>query len=337
MAGLKEASNHRMNPVTTNSIHRYELAMEIGEEAVRQGQWQQAMTCFQTALSGLPREPRVYNGLGNTYMALADNTRALSCFKEAARLAPDIPDYSDKVAELQYQLDMPSEAARTYLMAGDIYWKRGRPEDARERWERSASILPDLIGPHERLAMYHLRREEPGGAIRHYLIITDLLRQDGRCLMALHTCYMALALDPDNRLVWTATEQAWACVAAREREKNADPAQVEIGGLINAAAEFAQWQLSTEYRQNTLRGVDGEQALRDDLLREAMLHEGHNRVGPAITFYERAIAAGLDSPAAFFALGFLYRLVGRLPDAQAALTLAGRHPFYARAAELIDS
>ena len=65
----------------TDTTHRYVLALEIGEEAIRQGKWQQALTCFQTALTGLPREPRVYNGLGDTHLSLADRGRALACYK----------------------------------------------------------------------------------------------------------------------------------------------------------------------------------------------------------------------------------------------------------------
>jgi tetratricopeptide (TPR) repeat protein len=319
----------------TDSTHRYELAMEIGEEAVRQGQWQQAMTCFQTALSGLPREPRVYNGLGDTYLALVDGPRALACYKAAARLAPDIPDYPDKIATLQLHLDLPEEAARSYLMAGDIYWKRERPELARDRWERAAGLLPDRVAPHERLAMYHRRRGDAGSAIRHYLVMAEILWRERRCLMALHTCYTALALEPENPHVWSETERAWGCVAARDGTGNGRLTHIEPGGLVNAAAEFAQWQLSAELHQRTVQASGGQHHVYDGLLRQAMIHEGHNRAGLAIQFYERAIAAGLDSPAVFFALGLLYRLMGRQSSARAALTLAGRHPFYARAAQLI--
>ena len=38
--------------MTNDATHRYTLALEIGEEAIRQGKWQQALTCFQTALTG---------------------------------------------------------------------------------------------------------------------------------------------------------------------------------------------------------------------------------------------------------------------------------------------
>ena len=64
----------------SDTIHRYVMALEIGEEAIRQGKWQQALTCFQAALNGLPHEPRDYNGLGDTHLALAERPRALACY-----------------------------------------------------------------------------------------------------------------------------------------------------------------------------------------------------------------------------------------------------------------
>lgn len=320
----------------TDTTHRYELALEIGEEAIRQGKWQQAMTCFRTALTGLPREPRVYNGMGDTYVALADSNRALACYKEAARLDPNIPDYTEKVANLQVQMETPDDAARSFLIAGDTYWRRGRPEKARECWERAASLLDHLIGPHERLVMYHQWRGDDSGVLRHCLVLADLLVREGRCLMAMHTCYLALSIEPDNRLVWAATDKAWACVAARDGAGKGDLTQIETGGLVNAGAEFAQWQLSAGFHQRSLQGTDGIEEVRDDFLRQAMLHEGYGRAGLAIQFYEKAIASGLDSPAIFFAVGLLYRLVGRQADAQAALTLAGRHRFYQRVVELLN-
>jgi hypothetical protein len=66
------------------------------------------------------------------------------------------------------------------------------------------------------------------------------------------------------------------------------------------------------------------------------LHEGRGRAGLAVAGYEQAIAAGLRMPAAFFALGLLYRLLGRQSDAQAALTLAAQDPFYRQAVALLD-
>lgn len=317
----------------TSNTHRYELAVEIGEEAVRQGRWQQALTCFQTALVGLPREARIYNGLGDTHLALADRGRALACYKEAARLAGDNPDYTTKVAALQERLGLLPDAAATYLLAGDLLWRAGRREEAHDRWQQSAHLRPDRPIIYERLALADRRQGDVSGAARHYLSLADNLRREGRCLLALHVCCAALSLLPDSPIVWTATENAWRCVAVRD-STGAAP-RVEPGDLLSAAAEFAQWQLTAGLRQNTLR-PDVPPPMGDLHLRQAMLHEGHGRAGPAITAYEQAIAAGTQPPALFFALGLLYRLVGRRADARAALTLAARHPFYRQAVALLE-
>lgn len=320
----------------TDRTHRYEMALEIGEEAVRQGKWQQALTCFQTALVGLPREARIYSGLGDTHLALADQSRALACYKEAARLGAGNPLYMEKVAYLQERLGQFHDAAGSYLVTGDQLWQQGQAEAAETRWKQALGLRGDMLGVHERLAMACRYRGDVPGVVRHYLTLADLLRREGRCLMSLHVAYTALTLMPDNSLAWAATERSWRCVAARDQGEGHLAARVEPGDLMNAAAEFAQWQLTAGFRQSTQRPMSPEEAAPYAHLRQAMLHEGRGHAGQAIAAYEGAIAGGLQSPAIFFAVGLLYRLVGRRTDAHAALTLAARHPFYRRAAALLE-
>jgi len=329
----------------TATVRRYELALDIGEEAVRQEQWQQALTCFQTALTGLPHEARVYAGLGDTHLALADLGRALACYKEAARLAGDNPAYAEKVAALQERQGMFSDAAWSYRLAGDVLWNRQEFDAAAAAWKQALTLQSDMLGAHERLAMDFQRRGDPLGAARHYLALAHGLRQQERYLMALHVCCTALTALPENRMVWEAAEETWRYVATRDRATRDRAARhwhvyraahVEPGDLLKAATDFAQWQLTAEFRQSTLRRDAAGRAARDAYLRQAMLREGRGQAGQAITAYEKAVAAGLDIPAAFFALGLLYRLVGRRSDARAALLLASRHPFYRRAIALLE-
>lgn len=320
----------------TDTTHRYTLALEIGEEAIRQGKWQQALTCFQTALTGLPREPRVYNGLGDTHMALADRGRALSCYKEAARLAGDSAEYVNKVAEVQETLGLLPDAARSRLISGDIFWNKGLVENAEAQWSHAVNLQGDLIAARERLALARQHHGDTDGATRHFLALADILRRDGRCLMALHICYTAMSDLPDSQMVWSATDQAWRCVAIRDRRDNRQIAHVEPGDLLNAAAEFAQWQLAAEIRQSTFPSAKAARPEAFIHLRQALLNEGYGRAGAAISFYEKAAATGLTSPALFFALGLLYRLVGRRQDARSAHLLASRHPFYRRAVALLE-
>ncbi len=320
----------------SDTIHRYTLALEIGEEAIRQGKWQQALTCFQTALTGLPREPRVYHGLGDTHLALADRGRALACYKEAARLAGDNPDYVAKVADMQESLGLIPDAARSRLIAGDICWSRKEFDRAETEWARVLQLHNDSIAARERLALAHQRRGDLTGATRHYLALADILRREGRCLMALHICYTLLADMPDSQIVWSATDQAWRCVATRDQREKRPEQRVEPGDLLNAAGELAQWQLAAAIRQSALPAANGANPEAYIHLRQAILNEGYGHAGVAISTYEKAIAAGLDLPAAFFAVGLLYRLMGRRADARAAMLLAARHPFYRRAVALME-
>lgn len=321
--------------MSTDTTHRYTLALEIGEEAIRQGKWQQALTCFQTALSGLPREPRVYNGLGDTHMALTDRGRALACYKEAARLAGDNPDYVNKVSEVQEGLGLIADAARSRLICGDIYWSKGQVDKAEIQWAHAIHLQSDMLAARERLALVSEYRGDHAATTRHFLALADILRREGRCLMALHICYTVMTKQPDSQPIWSATDQAWRCVAVRDKRDARPDTRVEPGDLLNAAAEFAQWQLAAEIRQSTLTPDNPISPEAYIFLRQAILNEGYGRAGIAISFYEKTAAAGLTSPAVFFALGLLYRLVGRRQDARAAHLLASRHPFYRRAVALL--
>lgn len=146
-----------------DTTHRYTLALEIGEEAIRQGKWQQAITCFQTALTGLPREPRVYNGLGDTHLALADRGRALACYKEAARLAGNNANYVKKVAELQEQQGLIPDAAHSRVVAGDILWGQGEFDQAEAHWAYAIYLQGNLIAARERLALAGRQRGDLSG------------------------------------------------------------------------------------------------------------------------------------------------------------------------------
>lgn len=141
---------------------------------------------------------------------------------------------------------------------------------------------------------------------------------------------------PESQMIWSATDKAWRCVATRDRRENEPSDHVAPGDLLNGAAEFAQWQLAAQIRQGTLPGEKPTQPEAYIYLRQAMLNEGYGNAGIAITHYEKAIAAGLASPAIFYALGLLYRLVDRRQEARAAHMLASRHPFYRRAVALLE-
>lgn len=317
---------------------RYELAIQVGEEANRQGKWEQALACFRSARDGLPKDARVHDGLGDAYRGLGQMKRARNSYEQAARLDPEEPAYVVKIAELRREEGDIDVAVQATLMAGDIYWRQGRDAQAMELWQEAARLKPGAPGIEERMANWNIRNGNTGEAIRHYLALVDSLRAQGRRLAALHVCTMALRLAPDDEEMRKTTEDAWRAAASRNSGSNRPADSVSASDLVTAANDLAQWQLTSVFRAGMVNRGERtpEEVERNTHLGQGLLHEAGGLAGAAIGEYEKALAAGLRLPAMFFVLGLLYRLVGRQAGAQAALTLAAQDPFYEQAVTLLD-
>jgi tetratricopeptide (TPR) repeat protein len=317
---------------------RNELVLEVGQEALRQRKYDHALACFRTAKEQMPNDARVFAGMGQAYRGLGQLKRARSHFEKAARLDPAEALYLIAIAELREGAGERLEAAQARLLAGDTYWRSGRDAAALAEWDQAARLHPEAAGIEERLARYYLRQGDKGEAVGHYLRLADGLVAQNRRLAALHVCTTALALAPDDPRAREATDRAWRAVARRGPEGSLLQGEAQPGDLVTAANELAQWQLTAVFRAGAKGSGAGEsgQAQRNVPLGQALLHEGRGRAGLAVAGYEQAIAAGLRLPAVFFVLGLLYRLLGRRDDADAALTLAARDPFYRQAVALID-
>lgn len=330
-----ESSDRVSKVAGATDSNRYELAIRVGVEAVRQGKWQHAIMCFEAAKDGLPEDPRVFVGLGDAYLGQGDLSRAQLFYEQAARINPREPLFLDRVAEARARQGDTQEAARALILSGDILWERKETAAAAKRWQRAAAMRPDSPSAHERLAVLHRYEGDRSATIRHYLALADTLREQGRRVAALHICTVALQLAPDDEAVLEATEAAWRqVVLAHERVPDTGQ-RLRPSDLSGAANELAQWQLTTAFRQGTLATPNPKRLERNILLGQALLNEGSGRAGQAIDCYEQVIAAGMHSPALFYVLGLLYRLVGRPADARAALTLAARDPFYRQAVALL--
>lgn len=320
----------------TDEVNRYELAIRVGTEAIRQKKWEQALVSFKSAEKVLPDDPRISSGLGDAYAGMGDLLRARSSYEQAARLDPQEPLYLEKIAWIRRGLGDPQQASLAYLMAGDLFWERNELDEAEKRWRLAVEMNPALAGAHERLAILYRREGDEAAMIKGYLALATALMRQERRMAALHVCTTALALAPDDEDVRAKTLEVWRYAARREFRPSSHPSTVQSSDLINAASDLAQWQLTATFRKNTIAPPNDERLEQNILLGQALLHEGQGKAGLAIDCYEQVIAAGLQMPALFFVLGLLYRLVRRADDAAAALTLAARDPFYAMAVGLLN-
>lgn len=331
---------------------RYELALQIGTEANRQHLWRQAVTALRIARQGMPYDARVYAALGDACLGIGLYPYALTCFKIAVRLDRKKPLYMQRVADVQLFLGQREEAAHTYMLLGRHYQQREEAAQMQSCWQRAVELAPELLAPRWRLALLQLRQNDRSGAVDHYLSMGDTLERHGQMLPALHLRHLALYLRPQDRVVLQAVEQAWHSVvvgrvANLPTLSSGRPASALLpGSLLTAALSLAQWQLTQEVRRlpmpvGTMPGGSAENkdnvhhVLRHGALQHALYHETRGNAGGAVIAYERAVAYGLRLPAAFFALGLLYRLVGREPDARCVLRLAAQDPFYRQAVTLI--
>lgn len=320
----------------SQETNRYELAIKVGAEAIRQQKWEQALASYRSAQKGLPEDPRVLDGLGDAYAGMGNLDSARRAYEQAARLAPRETVYLDKIGGVRRGLGDPQQAALAYLMAGDLFWERGDLHEAEQRWRQTIELHPTYAGAHERLAILYKRQGDSEAMVKTYLLLADALMKQERRMAALHVCTTALALAPDDEQVRAKTDEVWRYAARREfRPSGRAAAAVQTGDLISAASDLAQWQLTATFRKNTIAPPNEERLEQNILLGQALLHEGQGQAGLAIDCYEKVVATGLQMPALFFGLGLLYRLVKRPDDAAAALTLAARDPFYALAVGLL--
>jgi tetratricopeptide (TPR) repeat protein len=348
--------------------------MRAGETYSRQGQWKQAFGSFRRALTEFPQRPEPYAGLGDACFGLKMVDRALESYKLAARYSRGDIRYIQQVADLQERLGQLSEAARTYMAAGELELGRRRLEAAVANWERAVRLEPSLLSAHRRLAMVFQRQDNVKAAVREYLAIARILVLRGEKEKALQMCQAALRLHPDNEDVLLAMElvrhgdraivsepppaPAIPSEEAAEREEMAETVRqiaqtfeeeqrswraeqrsLQPDDPVALAASRAQDALAEEiFREDDLSPIKRSSALskleRDALLGQGMDFQARGQPKQAITCYEKAIAGGLRLPAALFTLGLLYLEDGRRAEAKQAFARAAQDSSYLPAIRL---
>lgn len=186
--------------------NRYQKAMEAGRQFNEQQAYDKAISAFRIAVKERPNMAEAYAGLGEACIGVKMLDRALDCFKFAARYSGGDISYLRKVADIQERQGRLSDAGRTYLAIGEIFYKRSETEEAIGNWQRAIRLEPNLLGAHKRLATTYQRLGETKDAVRSYLAIARILQLQGELRKALRMCQAALRLDPNNADVLTAVE-----------------------------------------------------------------------------------------------------------------------------------
>lgn len=326
---------------------RFEEALNRGHSYSWDQRWQEAIEAFEAAVSIAPQEPAPYAGLGMAFLEMARLEKALDNYKKAARFSRGNVIYLRKVADVQEQLGQLSEAGKTYMAIGEMALSKRRLNEAMDNWHRAVRLEPMLLRAHQRLASVYQRQGAIRNAVQEYLAIAQILQSQSDSGRALEACQLALQLDPRNKDILTAIE------LIRQGEQlfggkmpTPVPASSSRGttGLLQRMAEsmdaaeavwkpgrqstdtavpvqdarrLAMEQLAAGLFSEDDDGIDTDigKLERDAYVSQALDYQRRGLVSESISHYEKAIAAGEDSPAAHFSLGLLFQDKLRFGDA----------------------
>lgn len=346
---------------------RYEEALLRGQRLNQQQQWKPAFQAFRVAITEFPQEPEAYAGLGEACFGLKMLDRALDSYKRAARYSRGDIAYLQRVADLQERLGQLGEAARTYMAAGELQLRQRHLDAAIANWQRAVRLESSLLGAHRRLAMVFQRQDNMKAAVREYLAIARVLQMRGEQRRALQMCEAALRLDPENTDVLMAMELVRHGAKVLEEEEPVEAVAPPVAAEATEADEMAEtvrqiteafeeerksWQreqvrarpddpvaralrhAQDELAEEIFREEDASEAgtlsklERDALIGQGMDFQARGQGDRAITCYEKAVAGGLELPAAYFTLGALYLEQGERSRAQQAFKRAARDQDY---------
>ena len=353
---------------------KYKAAMRQGLAANMEKKWKEAVSAFRVAINEQPTEPAAYAGLGDACLGLKQLSRALDCFKRAAKYSKGDLNYLKKVADIQERMGMLGDAGNTYSAIGELALRRRQLDEAISNWQRAVRLEASLLGAHRRLAMVYQRQNKTTAAVREYLAIARILQMRGENKKALQMCQAAQRLDPDNPDVETAVELITLGAEAFEIEDDEDDiiesapaaepkedsiadavrhmasifaedtqayraqqAELEQTSPLESMKQLAQEQLAEEIFRDEDEEDDSaslSKLERDALLGQGMDYQARGQLNEAITCYRQAIEGGLTLPAAHFTLGMLYLENGQSTEASEALARAAKDEKYAEATSL---
>jgi tetratricopeptide (TPR) repeat protein len=322
----------------------------LGQACVGLKQWDRALECYKLAaryssgnISYLNKVADMQERLGQltdagrTYMAAGELSlrkneldQAISNWQRAVRLEPSLLSAHRRLAMVFQRKDNTKASVREYLAIARILEMRGEKQKALQMCKAAMRLDPE--------------NEDILTAIELIQHGEDALREEEEEEIEIEAPEPEPepeAKPAEDSIVSTVRQMA-AVLEAERQEKLQTQVQTEDGsGPLEAARKLAQEQLAEEiFRdeedEDQLYGT-GSTGLskleRDALIGQGIDFQSRGQLEDALSCYQKAIAGGLDLPAAHFALGMLYLDTGQTEKAAASLSKAAVDPDYKQAVE----
>lgn len=159
-----------------------ETLCQKAQQAIAQGNNEQARFHFQQALGLRSDVPDVHYGLATVLFLMGDLASSAYHFKEVTRLDPTragayvnlgavynrLEMYDDAVAMLRRGIQLDMNRAEGYYNLGLVYRKKGQPDMAIQAYREATRINPRMADAHYNIANIYLEKGQFGLAIAHY-------------------------------------------------------------------------------------------------------------------------------------------------------------------------
>jgi tetratricopeptide (TPR) repeat protein len=325
----------------------YEKEMREGHNLAWGGEWDKALEAYQRAAAEMPEEAEVHNYLGLAYLEMEQFEAALEACTVASRLAPDDPASLARIAEIHQHLGQRHAAADALYSMGRLYQRRQDWRQAIRAYQGANQLNPEYLPPRMALASIYGQLDQPQRAVKEYLNLARMLKQQGQIDKALDQCRAALEIDPQNaeaRALANALHRGDPVedieAAPEPVDDGVSPADIARDRALEelAGIPFGDTPVGPEVALDVAEaGPDPAEAPSkpalsrpeiDALVARAIDFQTRGLADEAIVFYDKVIDAGVDRPAAHFNLGLLYQQRFRFEPAITEFKKAVDNPQY---------
>jgi len=331
----------------------FEEAMRSGAESAWDEDWDQTVEWYQRALAQFPEDVSALNALGLAYSKLGRFEEALESFLTVNKLEPRDPVLLGRIGSTRERLGDSVEAAEAYLASADIYAaQENGMRQAAERWQDAVRVYPASQAARAKLLQYYQGQGRTDEAAQECLALARQFYVQGQADKAAEACRYALRLAPDSPDVQAVVnainsgdpesvplpavspavpDEPFQAIFAEAVEQEG-----ASSGLVETCVERALAELAERVFEEAMPVPEGQESASiqsdvDVLIGKAIDLQTRGEIERAIAAYEDVLGAGVEDPAVYFNLGWLYQGKQRLGSAMNQFKRAVTHRDYALA------
>ncbi len=178
----------------------FNSSMVEGHSAAWDQNWGDAVKLYRKAVKVMPSSTLAITSLGLAFYEQKKFKEAIVCYNRAAKLTPDDPLPTDKLADIYEKIGDVDSSIKMSMLSADLHLKFKDAEKSLENWRRVTRLKPEHLKAHFRLAVVQERLGRKNLAVQEYITIGAYLQDFGQVGQALKVVKKAIEADPTSTL-----------------------------------------------------------------------------------------------------------------------------------------